>query len=64
MMDDVERERVYEILAGDFGALHVRNFRGNDMIVVECGDSARRRIRKEVRERKPVGRLYETFLKV
>lgn len=53
MMDDDEREWVYEILAGGFGALHVRNFRGNDMIVVECSDSALRIIRKEVRERKP-----------
>jgi hypothetical protein len=35
MIDDVERARENETTAGDFGALHARNFRGSDMIVAE-----------------------------
>lgn len=34
----VERERVNETFAVDFGALHTRNVTGSDMIVVECSD--------------------------
>jgi hypothetical protein len=40
MEDDatVERGRVNETFAVDFGALHTRNVTGNDMIVVEYND--------------------------
>jgi hypothetical protein len=34
----VERERVNETFAVDFGALQTRNVTGSDMIVVECND--------------------------
>lgn len=47
MIEDVERERAKETFAGDFGALHARNFIWSDMIVVECNDGAERKRKKK-----------------